>query len=140
MKPEKPDLSPTVLSPISERWDPVASLIFKRASCYEWVSRMKLKKKSDPTPGSDSTSIFPPKEVTIYFEMTSPSPIPLVFCSLVLEIVPNSLNSLSFSSLLIPSPVSRTEIWTLSYFDAGSTSLVQVMVIEPVLVNFKALE
>lgn len=62
--------------------------------------------KVEPWPHSDLTIILPPNYFTIIYEIWRPKPMPLVFRSLVESKNPKTLKSLSWSSYLMPVPVS----------------------------------
>ena len=47
----------------------------------------------DPTPGSDSTFMSPPKDYIIIFDIVNPSPMPPLLISLVFANVPKNLKS-----------------------------------------------
>ena len=65
-----------------------------------------VKPKVVPVPNMDETDINPPKAFIIYYDITKPRPIPLMFMLLVFSILPKFLNSLSISLSDIPIPVS----------------------------------
>ena len=71
-------------------------------------SRANKNVKVVPFCHSDSQIIPPPNDSQIIFEICKPKPIPFVFISFVVSKKPNTLNSLSMSSDLIPIPVSMT--------------------------------
>ena len=59
-----------------------------------------------PLPYDDLTPIMPPNDLTMFSDMTKPSPIPEVFICYVLLRHPKSLNNLNLSDFLMPAPVS----------------------------------
>jgi hypothetical protein len=63
--------------------------------------------------------ILPSNDLTMFSEITRPSPIPWVFICLVLFRHPKSLKSLILSFFLIPIPESITEITILSLSGSG---------------------
>ena len=91
--------------------------------------------KVEPIRGTNFTWTLPSNSSTMCLQMIRPSPIPWVSIWWVLLKKPNILNNFSWSSLLIPIPVSWT--WTSNL----SFRMVTVMLIRPeLLVNFKALD
>ena len=63
-----------------------------------------------PFPTSDSKVIVPPKDITEFFTMANPKPVP------VLLVVKLGVNSLCLSSSGIPTPLSLIEISMRSFF------------------------
>ena len=94
--------------------------------------------KVDPSPGTDSNFIYPSNFVTIYSDITRPSPIPLVFIYAVSLMNPNSLKSLLYSLYGIPIPVSITE--TSRNLASSSSRICTLTITLPFYVNFSALD
>jgi hypothetical protein len=64
--------------------------------------------KVEPLPGLDSTQMRPPCISMIRREIAKPSPVPPFFLVIELSASWNSWNSLAWSAVEIPKPVSRT--------------------------------
>ena len=87
---------------------------------YASEGRWRQAWNTDPIPFFDWTATFPPNSLLIILVIERPSPTPFVFNFLVLEMVPNSLKSFSYSSSLMPIPESMTERTILSFYSGRS--------------------
>ena len=76
-----------------------------------------------PYPNSDWTKMAPLNSSTIFLQMNSPKPTPCVFICLVFWRVPNILKRPCISFLLMPTPVSSTDMTTLSFSPALKSCL-----------------
>ena len=85
----------------------------------DWMAlfcfRAKMKLKVEPLPHWDLTQQSPPSCLAIILQIWRPSPTPLVFIALVESRNPKSLKSYDWSSILIPMPVSLTEIYIIPW-------------------------
>ena len=113
---------------------------FSSISCFEKIQKLKEKQLpwSSSGCGIEVKLICPLNQRTIPSEMTSPSPIPFTLQCYVLQMKPNSLNSLSQSAYGMPMPVSRTSI--TRYFLLSLSSILTLMVTPPFQVNFRAFD
>ena len=78
--------------------------------------------KVDPSFYFDSKNISPSRFETIFYDITSPKPIPFVFIWRESFTKPNNLNSFSLSDSLMPMPVSMTEIFSTSELCISTTT------------------
>ena len=67
--------------------------------------------KVDPSLGTEVKPMNPSNILTIFSDITRPSPIPFLFLYALSFTNPKSLNNLLWSSNSIPAPVSITSIW-----------------------------